>query len=299
MASKSKKIAIIAMQPSWKELDDGKYSRFQEELKELGYESDILFFDRFFMSFGKKMEFYYKEEKFNPYNYAMFLPIVGGNRDASILLEALEKTGIPMKNTPQATNISKDKTKTMLHLHQAGIPTIPGAVNFSQFFLGPLMNFIGDDEYICKLREGSMGKGVAYINSRLSLISVFELIASASVAPCKILFEKFIKDAAGRDLRIIVAGGEVVGAMERQSNGFDFRANIWGGGKGKEFKPTKKMKEIAVKSADALGLDYAGVDMVVDKNKPLVVEVNSNPGMQIEQLTGKNIVGEMIKRIVK
>ena len=124
MASKSKKIAIIAMQPSWKELDDGKYSRFQEELKELGYESDILFFDRFFMSFGKKMEFYYKEEKFNPKDYAMFLPIVGGNREASILLEALEKTGIPMKNTPQATNISKDKTKTMLHLHQAGIPTI-------------------------------------------------------------------------------------------------------------------------------------------------------------------------------
>lgn len=299
MPKKSKPIAIIAMQPSWKELDDEKYTRFPEELEKLGYSSDIFFYDRFFMSFGKKMEFYYNEKKFNPGDYSMFLPVVGGNREASILLEALEKTGVPMKNSPASVDISKDKTKTMLHLHQAGIPTVPGAVNFSQFFLGPLMDFIGSDEYICKLREGSMGKGVAYINSRLSLISVFELLASASIVPCKVLFERFIKDAGGRDLRIIVSGGEVVGAMERQSNGFDFRANIWGGGKGREYKPSKKMKDMAIKSAKALGLDYAGVDMIIDKNKPMVVEVNSNPGMQIENLTGKNIVGEMVKRIVK
>lgn len=298
MSKATKKIGIIAMQPSWKELDDEKHTRFPEELKEYGYEVDTLFYDRFFISFGKKMEFYYKEEKFDPFQYDMFLPIVTGNRDASILLEALEKTGIPVKNLPSATNISKDKIKSKLHLHQAGVPTIPAAVNFSQFFLGPLMDFIGKEEYICKLREGSMGKGVAYINTRMSLISVFELLASASITPCKMLFEKFIKDAAGRDIRLIVAGGRVIGAMERRSNGFDFRANLWGGGKGKEFRPTEKMEKIAVDSIEALGLHYGGVDMVVDKNKPLVVEVNSNPGLQIEELTGKNIAKEMIKEIL-
>lgn len=296
--SKKKKIGIIAMQPSWKELDDEKYIRFPEELEKLGYKSEILFFDRFFVSFGKKMEFYYKEEKFDPKKYSMFLPIVGGSREASILLEALQRTGVPMKNDPEAVAISKDKIKSKLWLHQAGIPTVPAAVNFSQFFLGPLMNFLNTNEYICKLREGSLGKGVAYINSKMSLISVFELLASASVAPCTVLFEKYIRDAAGRDLRIIVAGGKVVRAMERRSNGFDFRANLWGGGKGQLFQPTDNMKKIAIKSAKVLGLDYAGVDMVVDKNKPLVVEVNSNPGMQIEEFTEKNVVGEVVKNIL-
>lgn len=296
--NKKKKIGIIAMQPSWKGLDDEKYTRFPEELDKYGHETEILFFDRFFVSFDKEMEFYYKEEKFDPFQYDMFLPVVTGNRDASILLEALEKTGIPVKNPSKATNISKDKIKTVLQLHQAGVPTIPSAVNFSQFFLGPLMNFIGKDEYICKLREGSMGKGVAYIKSKMSLISVFELLASASVSPPKILFERYIKDAAGRDIRLIVAGGRVIGAMERRSNGFDFRANLWGGGKGREFHPTDNMKKIATNAIEALDLDYGGVDMVVDKNKPLVVEVNSNPGLQIENLINKNIAGEMIKELL-
>jgi ribosomal protein S6--L-glutamate ligase len=298
MATKKKKVGIIAMQPSWKELSDEKYTRFPEELKEIGCESEILFFDRFFISFGKKIEFYYKEKKFNPQNYSLFLPVVGGNLEASILLEALERTGVPMKNKPEAVAVSKDKTRSKLWLHEAGIPTVPAAVNFSQFFLEPLTYFLGNNEYVCKLREGSLGKGVAYINSKMSLISVFELLASASVAPCKMLFEKYIRDAGGKDFRIIVAGGKVVGGMERRSNGFDFRANIWGGGKGKIFKPTSDMKKIAIKSAQILGLDYAGVDMVLDNKKPLVVEVNSNPGMQIENLTGENVVGEIVKNIV-
>jgi RimK family alpha-L-glutamate ligase len=296
--SKKKKVGIIAMQPSWKELDDEKYTRFPEELGKLGYKSEILFFDRFFVSFGKKVEFYYKEEKFNPKKYSLFLPVVGGSREALVLLEALQKTGVPMKNTPEAVAVSKDKIRSKLYLHQAGIPTVPAAVNFSQFFLGPLMDFLNSNECICKLKEGSLGKGVAYINSKMSLISIFELLASASVTPCTILFEKFIRDAAGKDLRIIVAGGKAVGAMERCSNGFDFRANLWGGGEGKLFQPTDNMKKIAIKSAQTLGLDYAGVDMVVDKNKPLVVEVNSNPGMQIEDFTEKNVVREVVKRII-
>ncbi len=298
MAIKKKKVGIIAMQPSWKELEDEKYVRFPEELEKLGYESEILFFDRFFISFGKKMEFYYKEEPFNPQKYSLFLPVAGGNLEASILLESLQKTGIPIKNNPEAIAISKDKIRSKLYFHQADIPTVPAAINFSQFFLTPLLDFFNSNEYICKLREGSFGKGVAYINSRMSLISVFELLASASMAPSKVLFEKYIRDAGGKDLRIIVAGGKIVGAMERESNGFDFRANLWGGGKGKIFHPTDSMKKKAIRTAKVLGLDYAGVDMIMDKKKPLVVEVNSNPGMSIEEITGKNIAGEILKNIL-
>ena len=113
-----------------------------------------------------------------------------------------------------------------------------------------------------------------------------------------ILVQEFIKEADGKDIRALVIGNEVVGAMERTAPEGDFRANIHLGGDGKEVLLSEEEKDIAVKAAKTLGLGIAGVDLIRSKRGLLVIEVNSSPGLEgIENATRKNIASRMINYI--
>lgn len=294
----SQKVGIIAMQPHWKEMDNETYIRFPEEIKKQGFESEILFFDKFCITFGKKIKFYYDEKEIDLGAYKLLIPVMAGSKGNHFLVEAIEEMGFKTRNSLKAISICKNKLNTLLVLKKAGLPVVEAAMNFSEYRLDPILNFFKEDEYVCKYTNGSLGKGVAFLKTKLSLISTFELLASVDVQPSKILFEKFIKESAGRDIRVIVVGNKVVASMERTSNGFDFRANLWGGGKGSNFKADKKIKEIAVQAIKTIGLDYGGVDFVMSKDGPIIIEVNANPGMKIEGATGINVAGEIIKYII-
>lgn len=298
--SKTKTIGIITMSSDENQVEKTNSQRFQEELESKGHKAEILIYDRFFASFQKgKIEVFYNEEKLDVSRYDLFILVANGKMENCFLIEILESMGCTVKNTSRAVYLSKHKARTALNLSRAGLPVIPSAMNFSEYRLAPVMDFIKDDEYIAKLVDKSHGKGVAYINSRLSFISVFEMIAAMGISPVRMIFEKYIKQSHGQDFRVIVSGGKVVASMERRSNGFDFRSNILGCGEGKKARLTSAMEKTALKACKTLGLDFAGVDLLKTSKGPLIVEVNPNPGLKIEDYTNKNVAGEIIGNLVK
>jgi ribosomal protein S6--L-glutamate ligase len=295
------KVALLSMQPHHQPIDNENLVRLPEELGHFGYEADVLFFDKFFLGLGKSRQpiFFYDEKPFKVSKYKLYILIMAGSKGNGFIAEALESAGALTKNSYASIAIAKDKLRTYLFLTRAGIPTLPAAVNFSEYFLGPMLDYFKDEKYICKLIRGSLGKGVAIIESKLSLISMLELLASADIMPSGVMFEQFVAEAAGRDIRVIATPKRVIAAMERRSNGFDFRANIFGGGKGFVKKLTPKMEKIACGSIKALGLDYGGVDILETKKGPVVIEVNANPGLKIENHIGFNVPREIARELVK
>src|SRR5690606_7563146 len=109
------------------------------------------------------------------------------------------------------------------------------------------------------------------------------------------LVQEFVAESAGTDIRVIVIGGKVVAAMQRQSLDDDFRSNLHQGGEGKKVKLSVEEKKTAQKAAKAMGLTICGVDMMRSNRGPLVLEVNASPGFSIEKVTGTNVAGKIIE----
>ncbi len=297
---KQNKIGIISMK-TWDKEPDNNAERFKEESEKLGFKSEILFNDLFAVNFNnKEIEVYYNEELIDLNEFKLIIPCISifNNDNKLFFIEVLEGLGVNVKNKINNILISKNKSKTLLALQKAGVPIIPSAITNSEYKLKSIFGFLGDDEFVYRLNQGSLGKGVAILNSKLSMISTFELLSTAGIQSSRIIFQKFIKESSGRDIRVIVANNKVIAAMERTSNGFDFRANLSSGGKGKEIEITKEVKDISLKAIKAIGLDYGGVDILISDEGPLIIEINANPGVRIEEVTGKNIVGEIIKNLV-
>lgn len=291
-------IAILSMLPHWKEDDNENFVRFPKEIEHFGYTPTILNFDKFFLAYENGQAiFYYDEKEFDVKKYKLYILMMAGSPRGHFIIEALQASGACIKNSLQGLR-NADKMRTKMLLSHAGIPTIPGCMNFSQFFLGPLLRFFQDEKYVCKLRKGSLGKGVGLLESKMSLISMMELMSSGDITPWQLMFEKFVAEAAGRDIRIIATQEKVVATMERISSGIDFRANICSGGSGTNKKISKEIEGLAIDSIKALGLDYGGVDILETKDGPLVVEVNANPGLKIEDYLGVNVAREIIKHLV-
>ena len=293
-------VGLLSMRNWWKETENEAYERIPEEIKNLGYKSEILFFDKFFVSFAGEIKIFYDELPLDLSRFKIFILIMGDDFDNSFIVNVLESQGLKVVNNLEAILTAKNKARTTLALTKAGLPTVPAAMNFSEFQLSPLMDFFPEDEYICKVIRGSAGKGVSYINSRLSLITILEMLgANQGIKPTQLIFEKFIKESKGKDKRLFVVGDKVIAAMERQSNGFDFRSNISGSGQARTIKPPRKLQDLAIKAVRAVGLEYGGVDIMETDQGPVIVEVNSNPGLKIEQVTGVNVVGEIVRHISK
>ncbi len=226
------------------------------------------------------------------------------------ILQALNKLNIKIFNNASGIEICDDKLLTHLYLANNGIPmpkTIGGVlcyyphVKYKQSILDSVETQL---EYPIIVKEcyGSCGKGVYLANSREELEKIAE---NVKLKPH--LFQQFIKESQGTDIRVILVGKKCVGAMCRQ-NAKDFRSNIEIGGIGKKVELKQSYIEICEKVAQILNLDYCGIDLLIDnKNTPLVCEVNSNAffGM-FEQITGINVakiyaqyIFESVKKIVK
>ena len=146
-----------------------------------------------------------------------------------------------------------------------------------------------------KLLQGTQGQGIVLAETKKAASSVLSAFRQLKA---NILVQEFIKEADGKDIRALVIGNDVVGAMERTAPEGDFRANIHLGGDGKEILLSEEEKDIAVKAAKTLGLGIAGVDLIRSKRGLLVIEVNSSPGLEgIENATRKDIASRMINYI--
>ena len=192
----------------------------------------------------------------------------------------------------QAIVRSRDKLRSMQILSRAGVGMPKTAfTNFSQD-VPAMIRQVGGAPVIIKLLEGTQGLGVVLAESEKAAQSVIEAFHNLKA---RIIVQEFIAESKGADLRAFVVDGEVVGAMRRQGAEGEFRSNLHRGGVGTLVKLTRSEKAAALLATKALGLGIAGVDMLQSSRGPLVLEVNSSPGLEgIEKATGQDIAGRII-----
>ncbi len=200
-------------------------------------------------------------------------------------------------NSSKAITQSRDKLYSLQLLlnHGIDIPTT-GFAN-SPLDTDDLIKMVGGSPLIVKLLEGTQGKGVVLAETKKAAESVINAFKSLNA---NILVQEFIKEANGKDIRCFVIDGKVVAAIQREALPGEFRANIHLGGSASVVKVTDEEKRIAIKAAKAMDLKVAGVDIIRSSKGPLLLEVNSSPGLEgIEGATGKDIACKMIKAIEK
>lgn len=200
-------------------------------------------------------------------------------------------------NSSAAITQSRDKLFSLQLLLNNGVEIPTTGFANSPLDTTDLIDMVGGSPLIVKLLEGTQGKGVVLAETKKAAESVINAFKSLNA---NILVQEFIKEANGKDLRLFVVDGKVVAAMQREALPGEFRANIHLGGTASVVKVTADEKRIAIKAAKAMNLKVAGVDIIRSSKGPLLLEVNSSPGLEgIEGATGKDIAGEMIKAIEK
>jgi ribosomal protein S6--L-glutamate ligase len=198
-------------------------------------------------------------------------------------------------NSAAAITQSRDKLFSLQLLLRNGVDIPTTGFANSPLDTDDLIKMVGGSPLIVKLLEGTQGKGVVLAETKKAAESVINAFKSLNA---NILVQEFIKEANGKDLRLFVVDGKVVAAIQREAAPGEFRANIHMGGTASIVKPTTDEKRIAIKAAKAMDLRVAGVDIIRSAKGPLLLEVNSSPGLEgIEGATNKDIAGEMIKAI--
>jgi ribosomal protein S6--L-glutamate ligase len=197
----------------------------------------------------------------------------------------------------QALVRSRDKLRSLQILSRAGLG-LPKTVftNYSKDVAKTLQE-VGGAPVIIKLLEGTQGLGVILADNDKSAISVMEAFNGIKT---RVIVQEFIREAKGADIRAFVIDGHVVGAMKRQARDGEFRSNLHRGGTAEVITLTRQEEIAAVKATKALGLGIAGVDMLQSERGPLIIEVNSSPGLEgIERATQRDIAGDIIRYIEK
>jgi len=198
-------------------------------------------------------------------------------------------------NSAMAISQSRDKLYSLQLLLNSGIDIPTTGFANSPLDTNDLIKMVGGSPLIVKLLEGTQGKGVVLAETKKAAESVINAFKSLNA---NILVQEFIKEANGKDIRCFVIDGKVVAAIQREALPGEFRANIHLGGTASVIKVTSEEKRIAVRAAKAMNLKVAGVDIIRSSKGPLLLEVNSSPGLEgIEGATHKDIAGEMIRAI--
>jgi len=195
----------------------------------------------------------------------------------------------------QALVRSRDKLRSLQVLARAGLG-LPKTVftNYSKN-VKEIITQAGGAPVIIKLLEGTQGIGVILAETRKAAESVIEAFNNLQA---RVIVQEYIKEAKGADIRAFVVDGRVVGAMKRQAKEGEFRSNLHRGGTATVINLTDEEETAALKAAKAMSLDIAGVDLLQSARGPLILEVNSSPGLEgIERATGKDIANEIIKYI--
>ena len=216
---------------------------------------------------------------------------------ACALLRLFESLGVFCLNNSDSIIQSRDKLFSLQLLLKEGVQIPTTGFASSPLDTNDLIEMVGGSPLIVKLLEGTQGKGVVLAETKKAAESVINAFKSLNA---NILVQEFIKEADGKDLRCFVIDGKVVAAMQRTAPPGEFRANVHLGGTTSIIRATAEERKLAIKATKAMGLRVAGVDIIRSASGPLVLEVNSSPGLEgIEAATQKDIAQMMIKSIEK
>lgn len=240
---------------------------------------------------------YYKGEPLQSFDAV--IPRIGASITfyGTTILRQFEIMNVFALNTSDAILRARDKLRCLQLLaeHKVGFPKTVFGDNPED--TGAMLGLLGKPPHVIKLVEGAQGTGVVLadkLNSSRSLVEAFRGLYA------NFLVQEFVKEAKGADIRVFVVGGKIVAAMKRQAKTGEFRSNLHRGGSASVIKLSKKEAATAIKAAEIMGLGVAGVDLLQSSKGPLVLEVNSSPGLEgIEGSTGIDVAGVMMAYLEK
>ncbi|MDH5516643.1 MAG: 30S ribosomal protein S6--L-glutamate ligase [Gammaproteobacteria bacterium] len=270
--------------------------RLIEACEQRGHEPVVLDALRTYMNItSNKPEAHFKGEEL-PYFDAV-IPRIGASVTfyGTAVLRQFEVQGSFPLNESVAISRSRDKLRSLQLLARKGIGLPNTGFANSPDDTQDLIKMVGGAPLVVKLLEGTQGIGVVLAETKKAAESVIEAFMGLKA---NILIQEYIKEANGADIRCLVIGGKVVASMKRQAQAGEFRSNLHRGGSASLIKITPTERQTAVKAAQVMGLNVAGVDLLRSERGPLVMEVNSSPGLEgIEKATGKDVAGMIIEFI--
>ena len=234
-------------------------------------------------------------------NIDVIIPRIGASltQFGAAVIQHFDIQGVPSVLSSTALIRSRDKLRSLQLISKSGIgiPKSVFARHPKSDNVKQLIEEVGGTPVILKLLEGTHGTGVIKADSVSSARSAVEAFSGIKK---DLIVQEFIEEAGGKDLRVFVVNGEIIGAMERSGSDGEFRSNLHKGGSARTITLDEKTEKAAIESAKLLGLSVAGVDLLLSKRGPLVLEVNSSPGLQgIEQATGIDIADRIIEAAEK
>lgn len=282
------KIAVLSRN---KELYSTK--RLLEAIEKRGHEAVLVNHARSYMVIQEEHpKVYHKKE--TEINVDAIIPRIGASVTfyGSAVIRQFEMNGVFTTLSSLALVRSRDKLRSLQVLSKAGVGIPKTAFAKHPSDIENLIQQVGGVPLVIKLLEGTQGLGVVLAETKSAAKSVMEAFFGLEA---NILVQEFIKEAKGADIRAFVIGDKVVGAMKRQGKPGEFRSNLHRGGESSLIKLTRTEKQTAVRAAKSLGLKIAGVDMLRSDRGPLVIEVNSSPGLEgIEKTTEIDIAGKIV-----
>lgn len=239
------------------------------------------------------LEMYYEGEKLEGFDAV--IPRIGASVTfyGTAVVRQFEMMDVFSANRSIAIVRSRDKLRSLQMLAASGLGLPRTAFTNYSKEEKQIIQKLGGAPLIVKLLEGTQGLGVVLAETLKAAKSVIEAFHGLKA---RIIIQEFIKEAKAADIRAFVVDGEVVGAMKRQGREGEFRSNLHRGGTAELIKLSRVEKAAAIRAAKAMGLSIAGVDMLQSDRGPLILEVNSSPGLQgIEAATKKDIAGKIIE----
>ncbi len=286
------KIAILSRGPRL-------YStkRLKEAAESRGHEARVLNT----LSFSIEVEegdptLYYKNKRLGDYDAV--IPRIGASVTffGTAVVRQFEQMGVFCVNPSHGISVSRDKLRALqvLSRHRVGIPKTLFVRHSSEILPG--IERMGGPPVVVKLLEGTQGIGVILAETSAVAEAIIETLSGP--AKMSVLLQQFVKESKGKDVRAFVVGDRVVAAMRRTAQGDEFRSNIHRGGSAEVLELEPEYERTAVHAAQILGLRVAGVDMLEGKDGPILMEVNSSPGLEgIETATGIDVAGEIVQLI--
>ncbi len=287
------KIAVLSTNPNL-------YStkRLVEAIKQKGHEATIIDHTKCHFGMEKGLPNIFYKGKLLP-QYDAIIPRIGASVTyfGTAVVRQFEMRDTFCANSSQSISQSRDKLRSLQLLSKIGVG-IPKTV-FAKFpkdkEVDMLINEVGGTPVVIKLLEGTQGLGVVLADTAQAAKSTIEAFSGLRA---NILIQEFIAEAGGADIRAFVVDGKVVGAMKRQGKEGEFRSNLHRGGQSTIIELSKIERQTAIKAAKVMELSVAGVDILLSERGPLVLEVNSSPGLQgIETATKVDIATKIVEYV--
>ncbi len=276
-------------------------SRLAEAAESLGHEVKVVDVLKCYMNItSNKPQMYYKpKDKRELLEFDAVIPRIGASVTAygTAVLRQFEVAGVYSINESIAISRSRDKLRAHQLLARKGVGMPITGYAHAANATEDLIDFVGGAPVVVKIMQSTHGNGVVLAETKKAAESVINAFRGLHA---DFLVQEFIKEAGGADIRCFVVGNKVVAAMQRQAKEGEFRSNLHMGGSATLVKLKADERALAVRAARVLGLDVAGVDLIRSAHGPLVLEVNSSPGLKgIEAATGKDVAKMIIQYIEK